>query len=676
MRILYASSLLVAVALTIALFPQDEAVVNAVAAVLRAEDSRSFDTALRDAIRHPDPIVRRRAALAIGRIGDPVGTPLLLELLNDPSVSVQRDAVFALGLLGDPSAFDRLRALVVQAAPGEQGVLQAEAVTAIAMIGGRDAAVFLDEVLVSGSGQVTGAGEPPVAVVQALREAWRLAGTVPMASLVQYGVSTAEAVRVAAVYSLSRLRAPEAADVFLRAVEDSTPYIRSLAARVLTAGYADSAGLDRTGVARWVTSLVEDPDRQVRVNSIRTLATYGDPGYAPSVVGAFSDPDPNIRIQALTTLGQLGGAEAVRILEQQVRTGLTEQRRVALLGLAQAARDRALPYCAAWILDSNWMRRASGADALGLVGGDTAAAWLEDLIQDPDGRVVQRALAALVDLDSAYAQELVRQLSAHSDPVVRTMAVNHMMMDPRPSDVALLVESYALAIEDDISDARMAVVTALGVLAESGFSVRLAIEDQFLRRYPLSDDYLVRRVAVERFPSAAATWGLVTPIETGRNIDDYRDIARRLVLPGELEGKSPGLVIETERGRIDVTLFAAEAPLTVDALLRLADQHYFDGGTWHRVVANFVVQDGDPRGDGWGGPGFSLRDEISRRRYGRGTVGMALSGPDTGGSQFFVTLSPQPHLDGTYPVVGQVDGGMDAVDRITQGDRIRTVRRR
>ncbi len=676
MRILYASSLLVAVVLTVTLFPQDEAVVNAIAAVLRAEDSRSFDAALRDAIRHPDPMVRRRAALAIGRIGDPAGTPLLLELLNDPSASVQQDAVFALGLLGDPSAFDRLRTLVVQAAAGEQGVLQAEAVTAIAMIGGRDAAVFLAEVLVSGSGRVSGAEEPPVVVLQALREAWRLAGAVPLASLLQYGSSAAAAARVAAVFSLSRLREPAAAEVFLRAVEDSNAYVRSLAARVLTAGYADSAGLDRTGVARWVISLTEDPDRHVRVNAIRTLATYGDPGYVPSVASAFSDSDPNIRIQALTTLGQLGGAEAVRILEQQVPTGSAEQRRVALLGLAQAARDRALPYCAAWILHPDWRRRASGADALGLVGGDTAAVWLEDLIRDSDGRVVQRALAALVGLDSAYAQEVVRQLTAHVDPVVRTIAVTHMMKDPRPGDVPLLVESYALAIEDDVSDARIAVVSALGVLAETGFSVRLAIEDQFLRRYPLSDDYLVRRVAVERFPSAAATWGLVTPIETGRNIDDYRDIARRLVLPAELEGKSPGLVIETERGRVDLTLFAAEAPLTVDVLLRLADQHYFDGGTWHRVVANFVVQDGDPRGDGWGGPGFSVRDEISRRRYGRGTVGMALSGPDTGGSQFFVTLSPQPHLDGTYPVVGQVDGGMDAVDRITQGDRIRTIRRR
>jgi cyclophilin family peptidyl-prolyl cis-trans isomerase len=202
------------------------------------------------------------------------------------------------------------------------------------------------------------------------------------------------------------------------------------------------------------------------------------------------------------------------------------------------------------------------------------------------------------------------------------------------------------------------------------------VEEGFLARYQVSHDYLVRRVAHDTFPAAAALWGGVSPVETGRQPEDYRDIARRLVLPAEQDGELPGLVIETEHGNITLSLFAAEAPITVDALLQLADRNYFDGGVWHRVVPNFVIQDGDPSGEGSGGPGFSLRDENSRRRYGRGTVGMALAGPDTGGSQFFITHSAQPHLNGTYPVIGQVDQGMDVVDRITQGDQIRTIRRR
>jgi cyclophilin family peptidyl-prolyl cis-trans isomerase len=94
----------------------------------------------------------------------------------------------------------------------------------------------------------------------------------------------------------------------------------------------------------------------------------------------------------------------------------------------------------------------------------------------------------------------------------------------------------------------------------------------------------------------------------------------------------------------------------------------------HRVVPDFVVQDGDPRGDGEGGPGYTLRDEINQRPYLRGTVGMALDWRDTGGSQFFITHSPQPHLDGRYTVFGYVVNGMEVVDRIEPRDVIRRVR--
>jgi cyclophilin family peptidyl-prolyl cis-trans isomerase len=92
------------------------------------------------------------------------------------------------------------------------------------------------------------------------------------------------------------------------------------------------------------------------------------------------------------------------------------------------------------------------------------------------------------------------------------------------------------------------------------------------------------------------------------------------------------------------------------------------------VVPDFVVQGGDPRGDGSGGPGYAIRDEINRLRYRRGAVGMALSGPDTGGSQFFVTLSSQPHLDGGYTLFGYVTAGEEVLDRLIQGDRIESVR--
>ena len=137
---------------------------------------------------------------------------------------------------------------------------------------------------------------------------------------------------------------------------------------------------------------------------------------------------------------------------------------------------------------------------------------------------------------------------------------------------------------------------------------------------------------------------------------------------------SPHAFIETAKGTIEIELTVLDAPQTVQNFIALARKGYFNGLQIHRVVPNFVVQDGDPRGDGSGGPGYSIRDELNDRPYLRGTVGMALSGPDTGGSQFFITHSPQPHLDAKYTVFGHVVNGMDVVDRIQQLDVIQRVR--
>ena len=166
-------------------------------------------------------------------------------------------------------------------------------------------------------------------------------------------------------------------------------------------------------------------------------------------------------------------------------------------------------------------------------------------------------------------------------------------------------------------------------------------------------------------------------VDTGQlaqAVEDYQALIRQYVLPPQ-GTPAPRATIETDRGTLVVTLYGADAPITVANFLRLVDRRYFDGSRWHRVVPNFVIQDGDPRGDGNGGPGTVIRDEINRWRYDRGVLGMALSGPDTGGSQFFLTLSPQPHLDGRYTVFGKLVSGFDALDRIVQGDRIRRITR-
>ena len=137
---------------------------------------------------------------------------------------------------------------------------------------------------------------------------------------------------------------------------------------------------------------------------------------------------------------------------------------------------------------------------------------------------------------------------------------------------------------------------------------------------------------------------------------------------------SPHVYIETEKGTIEIELDVLDAPITASNFMALARKGYFDGLSFHRVVPNFVIQGGDPRGDGEGGPGYTIRDELNQEPYVRGTVGMALSWRDTGGSQFFITHGPQPHLDARYTVFGRVIAGMEVLDAINQWDVIKGIR--
>jgi peptidyl-prolyl cis-trans isomerase B (cyclophilin B) len=129
-------------------------------------------------------------------------------------------------------------------------------------------------------------------------------------------------------------------------------------------------------------------------------------------------------------------------------------------------------------------------------------------------------------------------------------------------------------------------------------------------------------------------------------------------------------VLETTRGTIEMELFREDAPMTVANFVTLANNGFFNGLTFMRVVPYFVIQGGDPRNDQEGGPGYTIRCEINMHPFERGSVGMALSGKDTGGSQFFICLSAQPHLDGGYTCFGRVISGMQAAEHMVAGDRI------
>ena len=133
--------------------------------------------------------------------------------------------------------------------------------------------------------------------------------------------------------------------------------------------------------------------------------------------------------------------------------------------------------------------------------------------------------------------------------------------------------------------------------------------------------------------------------------------------------KSPRAIIEMAAGKIVVEFYEKDAPGTVANFIKLAKQGYYNGLSFHRVVPGFVAQGGDPKGDGTGGPGYTIKDEVNTRKHLTGTMAMAkTAAPNSAGSQFYITLAPQPALDSGYTVFGQVVEGMDVVMKIKRGD--------
>ncbi len=129
-------------------------------------------------------------------------------------------------------------------------------------------------------------------------------------------------------------------------------------------------------------------------------------------------------------------------------------------------------------------------------------------------------------------------------------------------------------------------------------------------------------------------------------------------------------VITTDEGKIVLDLDFKEAPNTVANFVDLAQKGFYDGLTFHRVIPGFMIQGGDPEGKGTGGPGYTIDEEPNKLTHETGVISMANRGPNTGGSQFFITHTPQPHLNGKHTVFGRVLEGQDVVCRVDAGDRI------
>ena len=557
------------------------------ARVLRSADQRVLDSVLiASALASTDAEVRRVAARTVSQVAlrhRRRALPLLRALTHDADSAVAATAIFGLGLVRDTASVPLLASLF--RVGGEPAAAAAWALGEI----GTPAADTISKLLVDNR---TG-GHATRASSRALLIAASKIRPLNFSAVAPYLSSPDTELRWAAAYAVARQRLRAGVSALLGANAPDAAF-RAEVARELAASTVGNSLRERSIVRLY--ALVGDVNPYVRINAIRSIATFGAVA-RPVILRALRDHDENVRIAAAQSAGT--AFDTVTAPWHEAWNDDTAYKvRKSLLESAAAAHVT-LPGDAEWRASPDWRFRAAAVAAWG-ESRDTVRSRVVSLeaTHDPDGRVRGVAYAVLFTSDTARRDSGVQR--------------------------ALLV-----AKSDPDSIARSAV---------PGSRVR----------------------SVDTAP-------------VDRPLEWYVNAVRRTVIPA-LHGRPLRATMHTARGQIVITFDGVQAPLTVLNYATLADRHVYDKLRFHRVVPGFVAQDGDPRGDGEGGPGYAIRDELTLLPYLRGTVGMALSGPDTGGSQYFLTLTPQPHLTGHYTVFGRVTSGFDAMNALVEGDAINSVR--
>jgi len=629
-----------------------------------AADTRHADVPLFDqALRSRSPALRRAATLTVGQVKATGFARRLRGMLRDADTASAAGAAFALGLLRDSASVSQLTA-----------ALDADPAVATR------AAWSLGEIGVPARQAIEAALTRPhrAATTAALLQAAARLRPVPAATVVPYLASGDTVVERAAAYAIARTRSPAGVRALLTRARSGDPLVRSYVARGLARSAAGDSLADSAVAA--LTLLATDRSPHVRINALGSLGTFG-PRVRGVVRPAVRDSDANVRVAAAQSLADvLGGQRRDWAALWEADTAFVFRRTLVAsavrAGVILEAIDEDNPDN--WQRITDWRYRAAVADAAAGTPVERVREVSLPLTRDHDGRVrtaAYSAFAPFADSSDAAAHPWRRQLLLSAlrdeDFFVRATALAALAGKARATEVPAALASYRLAQGDSSNDGRVAAVAFVAAAwrndsAAFSDSLRAAVS-----ALPAPADPLVRAAAAGTSPFSS--WEAAPA--PSRPLDWYRAVVRDVVVPS-LAGRPPVAEIVTERGTIVLELFGGDAPLTVQNFLTLARQGFYRDTRFHRVVPNFVAQDGDPRGDGNGGPGYTIRDELNPRPYDRGAVGMALSGPDTGGSQYFITHSPQPHLDGHYTVFGRVGSGEDVLDRLVQGDRVFEVRAR
>ncbi len=620
----------------------------------------------------PDPEVRARAAFALASVQDEGALPALRRLLEDRDAGVRADAVFALGQSADSTAAWELWQSFEQERDPEVRRLILEA---LGKIGGPDDLGRLAGLRV--------AGEEEAALALAIGR-----------------------------FAIRGIHDPAAVERLLDDLDDRDPLVRRNAAYYFgrsarTGAWAPQAdrvrarldALDRDDEAtgfliqglgrlaeevdgeRIIERLYTSGDWRIRVLAVRALAGRAGGSARAALLDALDDEKSapggsgSVHVAVAAAEGLAGIGQPEEMLTTRVRSWIEAhpdawQTGAALLPIL--IRGGESGFVESWL---EGHREEAGARtravaALGQVPGPAGLERLQALAASTDVATAAAAIDALAgrwrrerrrpEADPAsYAEVYVGALRRPDRGIVLSAAGALADSAFRPLGAAdALIRCYRQLLSPGDVEAMTAVLGALGRLGDRGALPLL----QRVTGDPNPVLQEAARGALERLTGVAAAPSPAGEPESTPSVDWTRLAAW---------GDHPRLVLVTRRGNITVELEPLEAPQTVDTILRLAVEGHYDGVPFHRVVPNFVIQGGDfERGDGLGGPGFAIRSEFTRIPFERGVIGMASAGKDTESSQYFITHSPQPHLDGRYTAFGRVVEGLEVVDTIREGDRV------
>ena len=416
-----------------------------------------------------------------------------------------------------------------------------------------------------------------------------------------------------------------------------------------------------------------DPDWRVRVKAANALANHP----LSLVANNFSLLNQNVHvklaiIQAIGTSAQLepGGyrqnsrehnfvkhqLEQIFLTDDGDDTWSSAEVGTALISYAKLIKKESIDLLLKFKNHAEHKVRARAMTALGETGSPTILRIFEKVYPTAP-TIVKIAMLESLNKFKEYANSRLFLLALEEpDHVLVAIAAQGLSQDTLRNKIHAqrIVQAYQNLSKPVDSESVKMIFQAIGTLGDEN---AVPVLREALK---IPDKALSAIVADALFQITGVDYSDSTATFTKPHSDlRYEDVFK-------LDGASA--LIKTPRGNIEFELLAEDAPLTVLNFVRLVEQRFFDKLTFHRVVPNFVIQGGDPRGDGWGSPGYSIRSEFNMHPYLRGTVGMASAGKDSESSQFFITHSPQPQLDGRYTVFGQVTSGMDVVDAIQEGD--------